>query len=106
MARFSGMIGFGHTKKEHGITELVITERKLNGDIHDVSVNRDNGESVVGNLRPMHNVSVVIDSYVLENIPAIRYVTWMGTRWVPSNIKVSHPRLIIRLGEVYSGPTP
>lgn len=106
MARFSGKIGYGHSKKEHGISELVITERTLMGNVNDISMKYSDSEVVVGKVRPMHSVSVVMDSYALENIPAIRYVTWLGVRWTVVDIKVQHPRLVLRLGEVYNGPTP
>jgi hypothetical protein len=29
----------------------------------------------------------------------------MGVRWTVQDVTVEHPRLILRLGEVYNGPT-
>ena len=46
------------------------------------------------------------DSYAEENFFAIKYVRWMGARWVVTNVEVRRPRLILNLGEVYNGPTP
>jgi hypothetical protein len=30
----------------------------------------------------------------------------MGTLWTLSNVEVQSPRLVLRLGGVYNGPTP
>lgn len=107
MARYSGKIGYGHAETdEFGDSELVITERSVRGDVLDVSLKNDDSTQVIPNLRPMHSISVVADSYALTNIPAIRYATWLGGRWTITDVKVQHPRLVLRLGEVYHGPTP
>jgi hypothetical protein len=45
----------------------------------------------------------VADAYANEHYFAIRYVEWAGVRWTVQDVEVQHPRLILRLGEVYNG---
>lgn len=107
MARYHGKIGFGHTEaRAHGKSELVITEKTVMGTINNVTIKQDDSSQVQANLKPMHSVTINANSYVLSNVPAIRYVVWLGVRWTVTNIQVQHPRLTLRLGEVYNGPTP
>jgi hypothetical protein len=46
------------------------------------------------------------DAYANEHFFAIRYVEWAGVLWTVSMVEVQSPRLLLRLGEVYNGPTP
>jgi hypothetical protein len=34
----------------------------------------------------------------------MRYVEWLGTLWVVTNVEVQSPRLLLTLGGVYNGP--
>jgi hypothetical protein len=52
-----------------------------------------------------NSISIVADPYASEHFFAIRYVEWAGALWTVSNVEVQSPRLILRLGEVYNGPT-
>jgi len=36
---------------------------------------------------------------------AIRYIEWAGALWTVSDVQVESPRLLLRLGGVYNGPT-
>jgi hypothetical protein len=53
-----------------------------------------------------NSISIVADAFAREQYFAIRYVEWAGVRWAVSDVEVQHPRLILRLGEVYNGLTP
>jgi hypothetical protein len=48
----------------------------------------------------------VADQYANEHFFAIRYVEWAGTLWTVDSVEVQIPRLLLRLGKVYNGPTP
>jgi hypothetical protein len=107
MARFAGNVGFAvSTEVRPGYFDDVITERSYFGDVRRaarqaVAVEKLNDDLVVEN-----TVEIVADSYASDNIFAIRYVEWAGTRWKVSNAEIQHPRLLLRLGGVYNGPTP
>ena len=51
-------------------------------------------------------LAIVADAYANDHFFAIRYVEWAGVLWTISSVEVQSPRLLLRLGEVYNGPTP
>lgn len=107
MARFFGSIGYGHAiETSPGVFEDKITEREYYGDVNRSQKQYDGEAKVIQNLRLNNEISIVADSYAEENFFAIKYVRWMGVRWVVTNVEVRRPRLILNLGEVYNGPTP
>lgn len=76
------------------------------GDVVRNSRKLQAGESVNDDLSVDNSISIVADAYANEHFFAIRYVEWAGIRWKVSNVEVQSPRLLLRLGEVYNGPTP
>ncbi|MCA1806977.1 MAG: hypothetical protein LC687_03870, partial [Actinobacteria bacterium] len=52
-----------------------------------------------------NSISIVADAYANEHFFAIRYIRWAGTLWTVQNVDVESPRLVLRLGGVYNGPT-
>lgn len=106
MAKFSGIIGFGQTVElEPGIHEKVITERTYYGDVLVNSVAIDAANQIHGNSKLGNSFSVLADVYAFENIFAMTYIVWAGVRWTITDVKSQHPRLTIRVGDVYNGPT-
>lgn len=107
MAKFYGKIGYGETvEKAPGVWEDVITERNYYGDVIRDSRYLKEGEGVNNDLSVGNSISIVADAYANEHIFAIRYIEWSGALWTVSKVEVQSPRLILRLGGVYNGPTP
>lgn len=107
MARFFGEVGFGETTKtDPGVYEDVITERPYRGDIIRNAKTVESGDKVNSDFSVDNSISVIADQYANEHIFAIRYVRWAGSLWIVSSVEVQRPRLILRLGGVYNGPTP
>lgn len=107
MARFSDVIGFGHSgETKPGVWEDVIVEKSYRGDVLRNTVKSTQGENVNNNLSLGNSISILADAYANENLTAIKYVRWMGTLWTVSDIEVQRPRLILSIGEVYNGPRP
>lgn len=108
MAKFSGKVGYGPTTAETapGVWNEVVVERDYVGDILRNVRQLQTGESVNDDLSVDNSISIVADAYASEHFFAIRYVMWAGTRWKVSNVEVQSPRLLLRLGGVYNGPTP
>lgn len=107
MARFSGVVGYGESAEgADGVWRDVITEFPYRGDVlrntraleSDAKVNDD---IVVGN-----SISIVADQFANDHFFNIRYVMWMGKRWIVNNVEVRAPRLILSLGKIYNGPLP
>lgn len=107
MAKFYGKIGFGETvQKSPGVWEDVITERQYRGDVIRNTKTVESGEKVNSDIIVDNSLSIVADQYANEHLFAIRYIEWAGSLWIISNVEVQRPRLILRLGGVYHGPTP
>lgn len=106
MAKFYGEIGYGETvQKSPGVWDDEITEYKYRGDVIRNARGLQEADKVNDDISVDHSISIVADAYAREHFFAIRYVRWAGTLWKVSNVEVQSPRLILRLGGVYNGPT-
>jgi hypothetical protein len=108
MARFYGEIGFAPETVETapGVWEDVIKERKYYGDVLRNTRRLDGGDQVNNDISVGNSISIVADDDAYGSFFNMRYVKWMGARWIISDIEVQSPRLVLRLGGVYNGPTP
>lgn len=109
MARFFGRVGYGTSKESEtgsGVWIDEIIERSYYGDVLRNTRNLDQGEHLNPDLSVGNTISIIADAYANEHFFAIRYVEWAGALWTVSNVEVQSPRLLLRLGEVYNGPTP
>lgn len=106
MAKFHGKIGYGETvETAPGVWQDVIVERKYFGDVIRNTRSLQEGEKLNYDLSVGNSISIVADAYANFHFFAIRYVEWAGTLWTVSDVEVQSPRLILRLGGVYNGPT-
>lgn len=107
MAKYFGKVGYGPTPVETapGVWNETIVEREYAGDILRNTRKLQAGESVNDDLSVNNSISIVADPYANENFFAIRYVQWMGALWTVTEVEVQRPRLLLRLGGVYNGPT-
>jgi hypothetical protein len=107
MARFAGRIGYGETvETAPGVHVDEIVEHSYFGDVIRNARNLQEGEHLNPDLSVQNSISIVADAYANDHFFAIRYVEWAGTLWTVSSVEVQSPRLLLRLGEVYNGPTP
>jgi hypothetical protein len=106
MAKFFGEIGYGiSTETSKGVWEDVITEKSYFGDVIRNTRQMQQGEKVNDDLSVQNSISIVADAYANVHFFAIRYIRWAGTLWIVSDVEVQSPRLLLRLGGVYNGPT-
>lgn len=109
MARFAGKVGYGETVEKvpgSGVAELIVHERSYFGDVIRNARQLQATENLHDNLAITNSISIVADAYANEHFFAIQYVEWAGTRWKVEDVTVERPRLILRLGGIYNGPTP
>ncbi len=107
MAKWFGKIGYGHFKEgSPGVWTGEITEKKYFGDVLQNSRRLVPGTEANADLVTDNSISIVADPYALEHFFAITYVEWAGTLWTVSKVEVQSPRLILRLGGVYTGTPP
>lgn len=106
MAKFYGVIGYGETvETEPGVWQDEIIEHPYFGDVIRNSRKLQEGEHLNNDLSVGNSISIVADAYANEHFFAIRYIQWAGTLWTVANVDVQSPRLVLRLGGVYNGPT-
>jgi hypothetical protein len=106
MAKFHGKVGYGAPVAESpGVYVDGIVERSYYGDVIRNSRALSEGENLNQDISVGNSISIVADAYANEHFFAIRYVEWAGSLWTISNVEVQRPRLLLRLGEVYHGPT-
>lgn len=107
MARFYGEVGYGvSVESSPGVWTDAIVEKSYFGDLVRNTRRSSEGEYLNNDLTVNNSISIVADAYANEHFFAIRYVKWAGARWTVSEVTVEHPRLLLKLGEVYNGPTP
>ena len=107
MTRFFGRIGYGESiETAPGVFQDNIIEYSYYGDVVRNARNLRQGENLNPDLSVQNSISVVADAYANEHFFAIRYVEWAGVLWTVDSVEVQSPRLLLRLGEVYNGPTP
>lgn len=104
MAKFYGAIGFAvNTETSPGVWKDVITERNYKGDVLKISRREEQRESLNPNLTINNRISVIADAFANENIFAMRYIIWMGSKWSITSVEVERPRLLLTIGGVYHG---
>jgi hypothetical protein len=107
MARFYGRVGYGESvETSPGVWADEIVEYSYFGDVIKDTRGLRAGEHLNYDLNVQNSISIVADAYANEHFFAIRYVEWAGVLWTVPTVEVQSPRLILRLGEVYNGPTP
>jgi hypothetical protein len=106
MAKFFGKIGYGETvEAAEGVWTDNITEVEYYGDVLRNTRKLQEGTSLNEDLSVGNLISIVADAYANEHFFAIRYVQWAGVLWTVDSVEEQSPRLLLRLGGVYNGPT-
>lgn len=107
MAKFYGVIGYSTDSVEirPGVWEKSVVEREHYGDVIRNARSLQTAESINPDITVNNSISIVADAYAREHFFAMLYLRWMGVLWTVKSVDVEHPRLILRLGGVYNGPT-
>jgi hypothetical protein len=104
MGKFYGGIGFSVTSEtKPGVYEQVIVEKPYYGDVPKKNIRYQNEQQINDELKINSQISIVCDEYLSEHFSDIRYIKWMGKPWKISSIDVDYPRLILSLGDIYTG---
>lgn len=107
MGRFYGVVGFADTvEATPGIAEDVIIEKKFRGDVLRDGVRLVEGDHIHPDPALGNSISIVASKYAFANLKNMRYIQFENELWKISSLEVKKPRLIIGMGDVYTGPTP
>lgn len=103
MAKFYGVIGFAETvETDPGIWEEKIVERSYSGDLIRNMRRLESSSSVNDNINITNEISIVADPYAEQNIYAMRYVAFKGSKWKISSVNVNYPRIELTIGGLYN----
>lgn len=110
MPKFYGVVGYGESVESPaggGVWVDQITEYPYFGDVVRNTRNLRPGEHLNDDITVTNSISIVADAYAREHFFSMRYVKWAGVLWKITEVEVQEgPRLLLRLGGVYNGPTP
>ena len=104
MPKYHGFVGFEIScETSPGVYEEKIVEREYYGDkIKDTRSISQNGV-VNSNVNVSARFSILADPYAALNFLSIRYITYMGTKWIVTSVDNNYPRLELTVGGVYNG---
>lgn len=107
MAKFFGTVGYADETVEvkPGVWKDIPVERSYYGDVIRNSRKLDSDQKYNADISVGNSISIVADAYANEHFFAIRYVSWQGALWIVSDVTVEPPRLVLRLGGKYNGPS-
>ena len=102
--KFAGTIAFATysvDENEPGIYEESYVLRHYRGDVERRMFREHNSSSINNELTVNVQISFVADRYAIEHAGDIRYVEYLGTKWMVESIDIRPPRLVLNLGPRY-----
>ena len=105
MAKYSGNIGFAiNEETAPGVWNETIVERHYYGDVsRNRTQYRTDDNSINGSISLSNMISILADPFAYEFFYSMRYITYLGKKWVISSIEVEYPRLVLTIGGLYNG---
>ena len=106
MAKYSGKIGFvKYVEDEYSVYSEEITEKPYTGEVlQNFRRNEIPSDQMNDDLKINNEISIIANSFAIENFSYMRYATYLGTKWQITSAKLESPRIILTLGGVYNGP--
>lgn len=106
--KYYGSIGFADTRHIGGgvYEDYISVERKYYGDVIRTSIKHQQGDQIIPGVSLGNTFNIIVDAYATENFGMMRYIEWGGIRWSIAQVTKEYgPRISIRPGGVYRGPT-
>lgn len=99
----------GFVKNEEtspGVYNEVITEVKYIGEKKTVRLkNEEMSSRVNANFNLSITLSIISNSYLVDNLQFVRYVNYLGANWNVQDAVPAYPRVELSLGGIYNGDT-
>lgn len=104
MSKFHGVIGYSvSVETAPDVWEQQIIEKECGGDLLSTYNSWSNGNGVNDNFTLNTRFSIVANSFMLNNLYAMKYLIYRNTKWRISSADDSQPpRVIITIGGVYN----
>jgi len=103
--KWYGKVGFATTVEgPPGIWKDEIVEDSYYGDFQEHGTRWQSTSSSANDNVGLLNMtlSIVAKAFAMQHFHQIKYITWMGVKWKVTSIKISGPRLILSLGDVWN----
>ena len=106
MAKYTGVIGYAKTEKISpgvwGNTSII--EKPYCGDVIRNNLGWNNSsKGTIDNLSIDNRISIIADSFAIENSKFMKYITYMGAKWKIKSFEIQYPRMILTMGDEYNG---
>lgn len=104
--KYCGMLGFAVSQENpagSGIWTETITEKTYYGDVNRFAKKSSGSNKVIEDIDISNEISILMDPFLSNNLTALRYVTWMNTKWKVTSIDIQYPRCNLSIGGVYNG---
>lgn len=107
MARYFGKVGYAiQTEVRPSVWEDKIFERDHHGETIDLSFRHQSSpDQVSKNLMLNMDFEIIASPFAIKHLSCMRYITYMGTRWEITTVSCDPPRIHIKVGGIYNGPT-
>lgn len=105
MAKYYGKVGYVVTvETKPGVWSDQVEERSYTGDLlRNSAMWSTNPDSTNDEFNISNQISIVSDTYAMQNFQFIKYLEFMGAKWKVTNVQVQFPRLILTIGGLYNG---
>lgn len=104
MTRYYGSVGFVKTVDQgYGVWEPEEIVFPYYGDVlNNIRRWSDKQDSSNSDLSLNNTISIVADTFAMENLAAIKWAEYMGCRWHVTSATINYPRIELSLGGVYA----
>lgn len=108
MAKLYTTIGYAPSFQQTapGVWEPVIVQKQYYGEILRNTRRLESSDKVNHDVNISNRISIVADPYARENFHQMRWVEFMGAKWVITDVEVEYPRLILSVGGLYTEEEP
>lgn len=106
MNKYFGIIGYMTTEEDPEYPSVyvpVLKEHAYFGDVIKDTRRRETNDAINDHLKLAVRISIIADENIIQNASEIKYATYLGNKWCVTEIESAHPRLILTLGEIYTG---
>lgn len=96
--KFFGKLGYAITyEKNPGVWMESFLEIETYGDFIQNTYGLKGSDKVNDDVNALYTISVVVDSYAIDNLQFLKYVYYKNVTWKIHRAKLEYPRLIITL---------
>ena len=102
MPKCSGVIGYSLVvETQPGIWSETIIDKPYYGEVITDNRKYDNN-AINEDLNISNKISIVSNSFMLENLAMMKYLTFLKSKWKITSVEMKPPRIIITIGGLYN----